>query len=158
MRLPILAAAAATFAIAAPGALAAPPSHADGQALRRLAAENDAAWTARDALTIAGQYVADGSVRVGHDANPVTGRASLRAFFEANFSQRQPGFRHVTEVDHIDMVAADTALADARVRVERANAAGGWDLVREFRTNSLLVRDGGVWRMRAVRAHPQASR
>jgi uncharacterized protein (TIGR02246 family) len=156
MRLSMLTA-AAILAFAAP-APAAPPSQADAQALRQLAAENDAAWTAKEALTIAGQYAADGSVRVGHDAGPVSGRAALHAFFEAGFAKRQPGFRHVSQVDHIEMVADDTALADARVRVERVNAAGGWDLVREFRTNSLLVREGGVWRLRAVRAHPQASR
>ena len=149
--------AAAAFGLAS-AAAAVPPTEPDRIALHRLAAENDAAWTAKDAATISGQYVADGSARVGHDSGPVAGREALRAFFAANFARRQPGFRHVTELDHIEMIGADAASADAKVRVERVNAAGGWELVREFRTNGLVVRDGGGWRMRSVRAHPLSAR
>ena len=51
------------------------------------------------------------------------------------------------------MVTPDLAVADGYVRVERAEA-GGWTLVREFVSNSLVVRVAGHWKLHSVRANP----
>jgi uncharacterized protein (TIGR02246 family) len=135
------------------GAMAAPPAASDRAALERLAAANDAAWTAKDWAAITGQYVESGTLRVAPTAPIEVGRNSISRFFRASFERRPAGFRHVTRIDHIEMVAPDVAVADGYVRVERADA-GGWTLVREFTSSSLVVRDGGQWKLHSVRATP----
>lgn len=141
------------LALGSAAAAAAPPAPADRAALERLAAENDAAWTAKDWDSITGQYSEAGTLRVGTDAPIHLGRAAIGRFFRASFERRAPGFRHVTRLDNIEMVTPDLAIADARVRVERAEA-GSWSLVREFTNSSLLVREGGRWKLHSVRANP----
>lgn len=136
-------------------AMAAPVSTTDRQALERLAAANDAAWGAKDVKTISGQYTADGSVRVSPRSAVVSGQEPVTTFFSQAFARRQGTHRHITTLDHIELVAPDMALADASVRVEQQQADGRWSLVRTFRNVSLAVRENGQWKLRSVRAIPQ---
>ncbi len=132
---------------------AAPHSAPDRAALERLAADNDSAWTAKDWASITGQYVAEGTLRVAPAAPIQVGRSAIGRFFRESFGRRPAGFRHVTRIDHIEMVTPDLAIADGYVRVERAEA-GGWSLVREFASSSLVVRESGRWKLHSVRANP----
>ena len=134
-------------------AAAAPPSPSDRAELERLAAANDSAWTAKDWATIAGQYVESGTLRVAPTAPIEIGRGAITRFFQASFERRPAGFRHVTRIDNIEMVAPGVAIADGYVRVERA-AAEGWTLLREFTSSSLVVRENGQWKLHSVRATP----
>ena len=134
-------------------AAAAPPSEADRVALERLAAENDAAWDRKDVAAILKQYAAGGTLRVGPAAKMEKGEEEIRTFFQASFARRADGFRHVTELRNIEMIAPGIAMADAHVRVERADG-NGWALVREFSNNSLAVREGKTWKLHSVRAYP----
>jgi ketosteroid isomerase-like protein len=143
------------LAFAATGpALASPPGDADRMALQQLAAANDAAWGAKDVATISTQYVADGSVRVAPQAPVIYGREQVIEFFDRAFARRQGTHRHITVLDNIELISPDMALADAGVRVERRDPDGNWTLVRTFRSVSLAVREGGIWRLRSVRAIP----
>jgi ketosteroid isomerase-like protein len=137
-------------------ALAAPPSNGDRRALEQLAAVNDAAWGAKDVATISGQYSTDGTVRVSPQAPVITGRIHVTEFFDNAFARRQGVHRHITSLDHIELISPDMALADASVRVERRAAVGGWELVRTFRNVTLVVREAGQWKFRSVRAIPQS--
>lgn len=143
----------AAVLMTATGALAAAPSATDRVALEKLAADNDAAWNAKNVAVVSGQYVADASLRLGTSAAH-DGREAVRAYFTRAFGARQGNLRHVSKVDNIDMVTPDLAFADAYVRVERDNSDGTVTLMREFRNHSIVVRENGQWRMRAVRAHP----
>lgn len=136
-------------------AMAAPVSTTDRQALERLAAANDAAWGAKDVKTISAQYTAEGSVRVSPRSPVVSGQEPVKTFFSQAFARRQGTHRHITTLDHIELVAPDMALADASVRVEQQQADGRWSLVRTFRNVSLAVRENGQWKLRSVRAIPQ---
>ncbi len=135
--------------------VAAAPAPADRQQLEQLAALNDHYWNEKDVERISGQYADDATVRIGH-AQVLQGKAGIRAFFAAAFSRREGEFRHVSKVEHLEVLSPDLVLADNQVRVERADGKGGWAPVREFRTNSLAVRDGATWKLRAVRGHPLA--
>lgn len=135
-------------------ALAAPPSNEDRRALEQLAADNDAAWGAKDVATISSQYVEAGSVRVSPQAQVIEGREPVISFFDGAFAGRQGVHRHITHLDHIELIAPDMALADAAVRVERQEANGAWTLVRRFRSVTVAVRHGRDWKLRAVRAIP----
>ena len=134
-------------------AAATSPSDADRIALARLAAENDAAWTRKDLAAILKQYAADGTLRVGPAAKMEKGEEEIRRFFQTSFARRPDGFRHLTELRNIEMIGPDIAMADAHVRVERADGEG-WALVREFSNNSLVVREGKTWKLHSVRAYP----
>lgn len=144
------------LALGGGAAAAAPPGPADRAALERLAAANDAAWTAKDWAAITRQYAESGTLRVAPTAPIEIGRESIARFFQASFERRPPGFRHVTRIDNIEMVAPDLAVADGYVRVERSGPAG-WTLVREFTSSSLVVRERGQWKLHSVRANPLPS-
>jgi uncharacterized protein (TIGR02246 family) len=137
-------------------AMAAPPSDEDCRALQQLAAENDAAWGAKDASTMSSQYTADGTVRVSPQSPVISGRKNVTEFFAQAFARRQGTHRHITSLDNIELIGPDTALADASVRVERQEADGSWMLVRTFRNISLAKREAGQWKLRSVRAIPQS--
>jgi ketosteroid isomerase-like protein len=139
----------------ASAAQAAPLAEADRKALEKLAAANDAAWNAKDVSTMSGQYADDGTVRVSPASPVIAGKGPVAIFFGEAFGRRQGTYRHITSLDHIEAVAPDMALADASVRVEQQQADGSWSLVRNFRNISLVVREGGEWKLRAVRAIPQ---
>jgi ketosteroid isomerase-like protein len=134
--------------------LAAPPSGDDRRALEQLAADNDAAWGSKDVATISTQYADAGSVRVSPQSPVIVGRQPVTGFFDEAFSRRKGTHRHITNLDHIELISPDMALADAAIRVERVEADGTWTLVRKFRSVTVAVREGRVWKLRAVRAIP----
>lgn len=150
MRRMIVAASAVMLATAA---TAAPPSAADRAVLEKLAADNDAAWNAKNIDVLISQYAPEGSLRLGAGAL-MSGRQMVRSHFARAFAARQGKLRHVSQIDNIDMVTPDLALADVLVRIERDNADGSVTLLREVRNHSMVVREDGEWRLRAVRAYP----
>lgn len=133
-------------------AQAAAPAEADRAALMALAAANDEAWDAGDADRIGAQYAADGTLRIGHIEGTRRGRDSIRTYFATVFAGRPQGLRHITRIDHIEMIRDDLAFADGIVRVERAGEGGTWTLMRTFRNHSVAVRENGTWRLHSVRA------
>jgi uncharacterized protein (TIGR02246 family) len=132
---------------------AAPPQADDRVALLQVAADNDAAWNAKDWATIAAQFAADGSIRVAPSPQVESGREAIGRFFQRSFAARPDGLRHVTAVRRMEMVSNDLALADGHVRIERHDGAQV-QLLSEFSTTSLLVRTGKEWKIHSVRAHP----
>ncbi len=143
----------ACLALVADQALAAAPAAADRQELERLASLNDRYWDEKDVERISGQYVADATIRVG-PIRVIEGKEGVRAFFANQFARREGEMRHLSKIEHLEALSPDLVLADNHVRIERADDRGGWQLVGEFRTNSLAVRDGGSWKIKAVRGHP----
>lgn len=144
------------MALMSQASVAAPVGESDRNALERLAAANDAAWGAKDTATMSGQYTENGTVRVSPHAPVISGRANVSEFFAQAFARREGVHRHITSLDNIELIGPDIALADASVRVERQQPNGSWDLVRTFRNISLVVREGGQWKLRSVRAIPQS--
>jgi len=148
---------AALSALCSTAANASPPTANDRAALERLASENDAAWTAKDWATITNQYAAGGTLRVDPTKAVELGQEAIGRFFQASFSRRPDGFRHITKVENIEMVTPNLAIADAHVRVERLKDAD-WVLAREFVSSSLAIREGGNWKLHSVRANPLPAR
>lgn len=152
---PFLIFGATCIAFAGAPAVAAPLGDSDKTALEQLAATNDAAWGSKDVATMSGQYASDGTVRVSPQAPVISGKASVAKFFSEAFARREGVHRHITNLDHIELLTPDMALADASVRVERQLPDGSWSLVRTFRNLSVAVREAGGWKLRSVRAIPQ---
>lgn len=151
MRFPLLALGAWALAAAAQ---AAPPAPADAAALKALAEATDAAWNAKNAQGMA-RHFAPGATLMVAGAGPVrTGQGDIRAYFERMFAQRQGELRHVSEVLGTDLAAPDLAVNDVEVRVEARQADGSWTTVRRFHNLSMAKRQGGEWKLVAVRAYP----
>lgn len=152
MRKLLLAAMAATMAQAAS---AAPPTDEDRVALTQLAAQLDAVWDEGDPTAVSTFYAEDGTLRL--DSRPlVQGRDAVRRYFEETIGRRPAGARHVTEVEHIDMLTPDLAFVDAHARIERDGAQGGREVLAHFHNQTLASRHDGQWRFRAVRAQRMA--
>jgi len=152
MRILLLAAATAFMTQAAS---AAPPSDSDRVALTRLAADLDAVWDAGDPAAVSALYAVDGSLRM--DGRPIVqGRDAVQAYFVETMGRRPAGARHVTHVEHIDMLAPDLALVDTRVSIER-DGAQGRQVLAEFHNQTLSSRQADGWRFRAVRAQRMAT-
>jgi uncharacterized protein (TIGR02246 family) len=151
-------ASAATALGVSAAVIAAPPGKTDIGEMQRLADSNDAAWNLGDATAISGNYAAEGSLRLSDAAEVFQGREAVRSYFAKSFAGRPAGFRHVTRLDHIDMITPDVAFTDAHVRVEKSNPDGSWSTVREYRNNSVAVRQGKKWQLRTVRAYALPSK
>ena len=146
---------AATMAMVTHAAGAAPPTDADRAALQTLAAELDVAWDHGDPAAVAAFYADDGTLRL--DNRPlVHGRPAVQRYFEETMGRRPAGARHVTRVEHIDMLTPDLALVDAHARIERAGAQGERQVLADFHNQTLAVRVGSTWRLRVVRAQRMA--
>lgn len=150
---PLLLAIALTCA-AVPAA-AAPPAPADAVALRLLGVAADDAWNAKDAQIMATHYSTDASLLVGAaTAENHRGREAVRTYFAKAFAARTQDLRHVTELKGMTQLSPDLVINDADVRVEERQADGSWKLVRRFNNVSLAAREGGAWKLKAVRAYP----
>ena len=151
----LVALAALALAASAQTAQAAPPAPADAVALRLLGVAADEAWNAKDAQRMATYYAADATILVGAaTAANHQGRDAVRAFFAQSFAGRTQDLRHVTELTAMTQLAPGLVMNDAHVRVEERQADGSWKLVRRFNNVSLAAREGGSWKLKAVRAYP----
>lgn len=144
--------------LVATSAIAAPPDAADFAAMKKLARLNDAAWDAGDANAISTGYVADGTLRLSDAPEAFEGREAVRGYVVQSFAKRPAGFRHITKLDRVDMLTPDLAFTDASVRVEKSNPDGSWSLIREYRNNTIAVRQGKQWKLRTVRAYAQPAK
>lgn len=142
----------AAFAVASP-ARSAELTDVDRDALHLIAKRMDDAWTAGDADANAELFGADATARFG--ADPLkTGRDQIRLQFQSFFKDRPIGLRHVTTIERIEQLGPDLALWDAEVRVEKWLGAGQWTSLTRIRNVTLVARQGGGWRIQAVRAFP----
>lgn len=148
MRKLLLAAIAATLTQTAS---ATPPTDADHAALTRIAQQLDVVWDEGDPAAVSAFYALDGTLRLD-DRPLVAGRAAVQRYFENTIGRRPAGARHVTEIEHIDMLTPDLAFIDVQARIERENPQGGREVLARFHNQTLATRQGGEWLFRAVRA------
>lgn len=148
-----IAAASAALSMAA-AASAAVPASDDRNALERLASAADQAWNRGDAEGMSILYTESASLRLGGMDKPLVGRGAVRSYFGRSFEKRPPGFRHVTQLRHVEMLGPSLAFSDAAVSVEQSDGKGGWLLVRQYENNSIAVREAGQWKLSSVRAYP----
>ena len=129
------------------------PSATDERELRQLASRMDGAWTAADAEANAELFATNATARFAEE--PLgAGRDAIRDQFRAFFKDRPPGLRHLTNIERIELIAANLAMWDAEVRVERRQANGEWAPLTRIRNVTLVVRQLDGWRIQAVRAFP----
>jgi uncharacterized protein (TIGR02246 family) len=138
-----LAATLLAIAVLVPAPASAQASTSDDAAVRALVAAYSAARDKGDAAALtalftadADQLVSSGEWRRGRDA-VVTG--SLAS------SQQTQGKRTFT-IETVRMIAANVAVADSRYDIAQADGA-----TRRMWASWLLVKDGGAWKIAAIR-------
>lgn len=141
-------------ALACGGASAAPVPSDEAAKLSALAANADAAWNDKRAHDMAAAYDEEGTLRTSPSEPMVRGRQAIEQAMQRHFDRRDGRFRHVTRLDQMEMIAADTVLSEGFVAVEQQKPDGSWSLARRFRTLTIATRRKGEWKLVAVRAVP----
>lgn len=120
------------------------PSEADEAAIRAVVQafldtreRNDAAALAKLMTEDVDQQQTSGNVRRGRDA-VVSGSLA---------TQRSTGGKRTITLESIRLIGSDVALADGRY--DSVGRADGTD--RHMRTSMVLRREGGVWKIAAIR-------
>lgn len=147
--------------MAALPALAADPPEAgrvraaceDLPALQQLADVLDADWNERDADGLAAHYREDAVLALEPSGARAVGRPAVHAYFARSLGALPPDLRHRTVVRQAQALEGGLCLTDSEVAIEREGAAGeGRQRLGDFRTYTLLGRDGSGWKLVAVRA------
>ncbi len=125
---------------------------AERQVLEALAKESDAYWNAADANRLAAMFADDADLRLGSGPHAL-GREGVLAYFSRSFAAREPHLRHTTELTALNEVAPGVVVADGQVRLERVGPDGEPVLLRRFVNHTVLVKEDGTWRFKAIRAH-----
>ena len=129
---------------------------AERAVLEALAQESDAWWNAADADRLAAMFAEDADLRLGNGPHQL-GREGVLDYFARSFAAREPNLRHTTELTALNEVAPGVVVADGHVRLERIGADGEAVLLRRFVNHTVLVKEDGVWRFKAIRAHVLAT-
>jgi uncharacterized protein (TIGR02246 family) len=124
----------------------APKREADKQAIDKLAKETVQAFEKRDAAAIAAHWTADGEF-VRNDGEVIRGRAEIQKAYADFFKKLTGKPKLEIQSDGIRFPSADTAVAEVTLRLkneEGETVASSW-------RNTLLVREGGLWKVAIVR-------
>jgi uncharacterized protein (TIGR02246 family) len=119
---------------------------ADKQAIDRLSEEMAQAFDKRDAAALAAHYTADGEF-VRNDGEVIRGRAEIQKAYAEFFKKLTGKPKLEIQTDDHRFPSADTAIAEATVRLkneEGETVASSW-------RNTLLVREGGQWKVAITR-------
>ena len=140
---PVIVAALLALTVLAPASAVAQTPVTDEAAVRALVEAYSAARDKGDAVALAGLFTADadqlvssGEWRRGREA---VVKGSLAS------SQQTQGTRTFT-IDTVRMIAANVALADSRYEIAQTGGT-----TRRMWASWLLVKDGGAWKIAAIR-------
>jgi uncharacterized protein (TIGR02246 family) len=111
-----------------------------------MAKETIQAFEKRDAEVIASQWTADGEF-IRNDGEAIRGRAEIQKAYADFFKKLTYKPKLEIQSDGLRFPSADTALAEVTLRLK--NEEG--ETVASSSRNSLLVREGGQWKVAMVR-------
>jgi uncharacterized protein (TIGR02246 family) len=123
-----------------------PKREADKLAIDKLAKEMIAAFNNKDAAAIAANWTAEGEF-VRNDGEPIRGRAEIQKAY-AEYFKGLKGKHHLDfKADNLRFPSADTALTEVTMRLKNEE---GEEVASSWR-NTLLVREGGKWKVAIAR-------
>jgi uncharacterized protein (TIGR02246 family) len=133
------------FMTAQPKSGKGPDRDADKAAIDKLIKENIQAFNNRDADAIAANWTEEGEY-IRNDGDPIRGRAEIQKGY-AEFFKTLKGKPTVdVQVDNLRFTSADTAVSEVTLRLK--NEQG--DLIASSWRNTLVVREGGQWKVAMV--------
>jgi uncharacterized protein (TIGR02246 family) len=123
-----------------------PKREADKQAIDKLVKETIQAFDQRDAAAIAANWTTDGEF-IRNDGAPIRGRTEIQKAYTDFFKDLKGKSKLEIQVDGLRFPSADTAISEVTLRLkndEGEETASSW-------RNTLLVREGGQWKVAVVR-------
>lgn len=118
---------------------------ADKAAIDKLSMQMIEAFNNRDAVAIAANYTAEAEF-IRDDGTPLRGRAEIEKAYAEFFRTLKGKPKLEVQTDNLRFLSADSAILEVTVRLKNEV---GEDIASSWR-NSLLVRDGGQWKVAMV--------
>jgi uncharacterized protein (TIGR02246 family) len=123
-----------------------PNREADKQAIEKLAKDFIQAFNKRDAAGIAAHWTAEGEF-IRNDGQPIRGKSEIEKGYADFFKTVKNKSQVEIQFDGINFPSADTAYSEVTLRLK--NEEG--EVVASSWRNTLLVREGGQWKVAMVR-------
>ena len=122
-----------------------PDREADKAAIDKLIKEIIQAFNNRDAAAIAANWTAEGEY-IRNDGEPIRGRAEIQKGYAEFFKTLKGKPKLEIQTDGLRFPSADTAVSEVTLRLK--NEEG--ELIASSWRNTLLVREGGQWKVAIV--------
>ena len=123
-----------------------PDREADKLAIDKLTKDMIQAFDNRDAAAIAANWTAEGEY-IRNDGEPIRGRAEIQKGYAEFFKTLKGKPKLEIQTDGLRFPSADTAVSEVTLRLKNEEGevvASGWQA-------TLLVREGGQWKVAIVR-------
>jgi len=122
-----------------------PEREADKQAIEKLSKDFAQAYEKRDAAAVAANYTLEGEY-IRNDGEPIRGRAEIEKGYAEFFKTLKGKPKLEIQLDGLRFTSADSAVVEVTLRLK--NEEG--ELIATSWRNSLLVREGGQWKVAIV--------
>src|SRR5262245_22562730 len=122
-----------------------PKREADRQAIDKLIQAGVQAFNNRDASALAAHWTAEGEY-IRNDGEPIRGQAEIQKGYAEFFKTLKGKPTLEVQVDNLRFPSADTAVSEVTMRLK--NDQG--DVIGSNWRNTLLVREGGQWKVAMV--------
>jgi uncharacterized protein (TIGR02246 family) len=119
---------------------------ADKQAIDKLAKEMIQAFDKRDAAAMAAHWTAEGEF-IRNDGAAIRGQSEIQKAYADYFKTLTGKVKLEAQTDGLRFPSADTAVAEVTLRLK--NEEG--EVIASSWRNTLLVREGGQWKVAIVR-------
>ena len=123
-----------------------PKRQSDRSAIEVATRDMIEAFDKRDAAAIAANWTDEGEF-IHNDGEPICGRAEIQKAYAEFFKTLKGKPKLEIQSDVLRFPSADTAISETTLRLK--NEEG--DVVASGRQNTVLVREGGQWKMAIVR-------
>jgi uncharacterized protein (TIGR02246 family) len=123
-----------------------PKREADKQAIDKLSKDMIQAFDKRDAAAIVANWTADGEF-IRNDGDPISGKAAVEKAYAEYFRQLAGKPKLEIQYDNLRFPSADSAVAEVTLRLKNEEGA----VIASSWRNTLLVREGGQWKVAIVR-------
>jgi uncharacterized protein (TIGR02246 family) len=123
-----------------------PKREADKQAIEKLSKDMIDAFAKRDAAAVVANWTADGEF-IRNDGDPIRGKADIQKAYAEYFRQLTGKPKLEIQSDNLRFPSVDTAVAEVTLRLKGED---GETIASSWR-NTLLVREGGQWKVAIVR-------
>jgi uncharacterized protein (TIGR02246 family) len=123
-----------------------PKREADKKAIDKLSKEMTQAFDKRDAAALAAYYTTEAEF-IRNDGEAISGRAEIQKAYAAYFNTLTGKTRLEVHTDGLRFPSADSAVVEATLRLKNED---GEDVSSSWR-NTLLVREGGQWKVAIAR-------
>ena len=123
-----------------------PKREADRLAIEKLTQEMIRAFDKRDAAAIAAHWTEEGEF-IHNDGQPIRGQAEIEKGYAEFFKTLKGNPNLEIQSDVLRFLTADTAVSETTLRLK--NEEG--EIVASGRQNTVLVREGGQWKIAIVR-------